>query len=190
MSWPKVKLGDVAVVGSGSGFPTIYQGDTEGVYPFYKVSDMNIIGNEKHMSSANNYITEEVRNKLRAKVFVKGSIIFPKIGAAIATNKKRILTIPSCVDNNVMVVTPIVDKLNPRYLYHLFQSINLSVFASSSNPPSMRKTTVEDFRFSLPPLGEQKRIAAILDKADEIKRETKKSNQIYDGFTKSICTSS
>ena len=48
MSWPKVKLGDVAVVGSGSGFPTIYQGDSEGVYPFYKVSDMNIIGNEKY----------------------------------------------------------------------------------------------------------------------------------------------
>ena len=83
MDWPKVKLGDVAVVGSGSGFPVIYQGESEGVYPYYKVSDMNTIGNEIYMSSANNYITEEVRNKLRAKVFVKSSIIFPKIGAAI-----------------------------------------------------------------------------------------------------------
>jgi len=172
-----VKLREVAVVGSGSGFPIIYQGKNDGIYPFYKVSDMNTIGNEKNMSVANNYITEDVRSELRAKVFAEDSIIFPKVGAAIATNKKRILTVSSCVDNNVMVVTAKQDKLIPRYLYHLFQSINLSSFASSSNPPSMRKTTVEDFQFSLPPLNEQKKIATILDKVYDLKQSA--YNVIY-----------
>ena len=39
------KLGDVAEVRSGWGFPNAYQGQTSGKYPFYKVSDMNLRGN-------------------------------------------------------------------------------------------------------------------------------------------------
>lgn len=168
--WSRVRLAEVADVASGAGFPTAYQGEKEGDFPFYKVSDMNLPGNEVHMRSHNNAISEEARKKLRAKPFPAGSVIFPKIGAAIATNKKRVLTRPSCADNNVMAVIPREGVLLPEFLLYLFSRKNLSDFASDSNPPSIRKTEVEDWEISIPPIGEQRRIVDILNHAASIRR--------------------
>ena len=104
--WPTVRLGEIAEIGSGSGFPKEYQGIADEQFPFLKVSDMNLAGNEVHIRAWNNSVSDACSKSAWSKVLSRGSVIFPKIGAAIATNKKRILTRPSCVDNNVMAVTP------------------------------------------------------------------------------------
>lgn len=175
--WQQVPLGEVALVNSGSGFPIACQGRSEGDYPFLKVSDMNLPGNEVSIVIFNHAITEEVRQSLKATAFVAGSIIFPKIGAAIATNKKRLLTRPSCADNNVMAVTARDDRIDPEFLFYVFQSKNLSDFASDSNPPSIRKTVVEAWKIPLPPIGEQRHIVDILKRADGIRRLRKQAIQ-------------
>ena len=41
---------------SGDGFKVELQGNLEGDFPFYKVSDTNIDGNEKYLSISNNYL--------------------------------------------------------------------------------------------------------------------------------------
>jgi type I restriction enzyme S subunit len=162
--WPRVVLEEVAAVGSGNGFPIIHQGKKSGRFPFYKVSDMNLPGNEVEMRRANNYINENDLQTLRARVFRPGTLIFPKIGAAIATNKKRVLTIEACFDNNVMGITP-SKRLSSTFLHGLFLWKDISDFASDSNPPSIRKTTVETWEIQLPPneLQEQfaQRVSAI-----------------------------
>ena len=163
--WPMKPLQSVAEVGSGNGFPNKYQGKTEGKYPFYKVSDMNTKGNEVEMRGANNYISTEDMKELRAKAFPMGTIIFPKIGAAIATNKKRMLTRSSCFDNNVMGITAGRDLL-PTYIHALMASKNLNDFASDSNPPSIRKTTVEAWEVPVPPISIQ---SAFADRVDAIR---------------------
>jgi type I restriction enzyme S subunit len=129
---------------------------------------MNLEGNEQWMSRANNYIEDDVRKRLRAKAFPTGSIIFPKIGAAIATNKKRILSVPACVDNNVMAVTA-RDALSSIFLYALFKEKNISEFAQPGNPPSMRKGDVESWAIPIPPLELQRRFAALLAEIEKVK---------------------
>jgi type I restriction enzyme S subunit len=161
-AWQTVSLSEVSTVGSGAGFPIADQGRDTGDYPFYKVGDMNLPGNEEAMASSRNYIDEATRSRLRATAFPPGAVIFPKIGAAIATNKKRVLSIPSCVDNNVMAVVP-SDRLLSSYLHALFMHADLSDFASDSNPPSIRKTTVEAWRIPLPPVDLQRQFAAKVD---------------------------
>jgi len=148
--WPVTQLKDVAAIGSGNGFPIANQGKTEGLYPFYKVSDMNLPGNKVEMGIANNYITEDDRRELKATAFKPGTVIFPKIGAAIATNKKRLLTVESCFDNNVMGISP-SDQMLSSFLHALMRGKNISDFASNSNPPSIRKTTVEEWMIPMPP---------------------------------------
>lgn len=150
-AWPLVGLSEVSQVDSGAGFPIADQGRQAGDYPFYKVGDMNLPGNDEYMHVSRNYVDEQVRQRLRAKAFPAGAVIFPKIGAAIATNKKRVLSMPSCVDNNVMAVVP-SERLLPTYLHGIFMETDLSDFASDSNPPSIRKTTVEDWPIPLPPI--------------------------------------
>jgi type I restriction enzyme, S subunit len=164
--WIETSISDVAAVQSGSGFPDRYQGQVGHDIPFYKVSDMNIAGNEREMFSENNSVTEEVRRELGAFLFSKGSTIFPKIGGAIATNKKRLTTRPCCVDNNVMGVVPRVGKIDSEFLFYFFLGHDLSEFANEAHLPSIKKTVVESWPISLPAsLREQRRIVAILDEA-------------------------
>lgn len=168
--WQRFQLGQVATIGSGAGFPLEYQGNTDCEFPFLKVSDMNLDGNKRSIQSWNNTISETVRSKLRAVAFPAGSVIFPKIGAAVATNKKRLLIRSCCADNNVMAVAPNHELLEPEFLYFLFLTKNLSDFASDANPPSIRKSVVEEWPIQVPPLDEQRSIVDILSRAEGIVR--------------------
>ena len=81
------KLKEVADFRAGWSFPVAEQGKTEGVLPFYKVADMN--NSAMHMRKAQNYISEDTAKKLKCKPAPKGTIIFPKVGATMGTNKKE-----------------------------------------------------------------------------------------------------
>jgi len=165
--WRVVRLGEVAKVRGGTAFPHEHQGKQGGKYPFYKVSDMNLSGNEIYMRKANNWIDEQTVKILRAKLFVKYTVIFPKIGAAIHTNKKRILISDALVDNNVMGVTICEhDQCYPGYLFYWFESIDIGQFSSPGPLPSITAQAVKNAMLPLPPLDEQREIARALQAVD------------------------
>lgn len=170
MKWPEVEIIKVADVESGFGFPREYQGATGEEFPFFKVGDMNLPGNERCMTTVGNTISAATLKKLKAKAFPKGTTVFPKIGAAIATNKKRMLIQPSVVDNNVMGVIP-NRHIDKWYLYYWIQQFDLRSVTNIGPVPSMRKTEVERVLIPLPPLSEQRRIVEILDQADELRKK-------------------
>lgn len=173
-------MAEVVEIRSGWGFPITYQGRIEGSYPFYKVSDMNISGNETVMTIANNFIDEAAARELGVTPAPAGTVIFPKIGAAIATNKKRLLSLPSAYDNNVMGLIP-GNQINPRFLYFWIQTINLASLAHNSGAvPSIRKSEMATLQVPVPPLEEQERIVAILDKLDAL------TNSISEGLPREI----
>jgi type I restriction enzyme M protein len=157
-----VKLKDVAELVSGSGFSLDEQGKTDQEIPFLKVSDMNIEGNEINILKFNNTVSRDIARKLRAKISPKGTMIFPKIGAAIYTNKKRILSQDSCFDNNIYGLIP-RDIILSKFLYYILQPIELKDWASESTPPSMKASNVEDFEIPLPPLEIQQQIVAEIE---------------------------
>jgi type I restriction enzyme S subunit len=162
------RIGEIGEIFSGSGFPVNQQGLLNEEIPFYKVSDMNLVGNERHMISHNNSVSRETAKQLGAKVIPAKSVIFPKIGGAIATNKKRILSIPSCVDNNVMGIYPNDKLVNPEFFFHLLNSIKLSSFANEAALPSIKKSTVEERLVKIPnSLSEQERICDIIESIQE-----------------------
>ena len=181
-SWPLVKLGEVCEVQSGIGFPLKYQGLKDEQIPFLKVSDMNLPGNDIYITSWNNSISESTLGILNAKSAPEGTIIFPKIGAAIATNKKRILTRLSVFDNNVMGIIP-SKKINQKFLYYLLKKFDLSNWASDSSLPSMRKTTVEAYLIPLPPIIDQNKAVIQLDREQEL---IDSNNKLIEIFSKKI----
>lgn len=196
--YPLVRISDVCTVVSGFGFPNELQGEAAGTIPFYKVSDMNTAGNEAIMHSSNNYVSEKVANQQHWIPFSANSVIFPKIGAAIATNKKRMLSVDSLFDNNVMGIT-CSPKIKKEYLYYLLCSMELIQWASQSNPPSIRKTTVEDSLIPLPPLTVQEEIVSeigryqkIIDGARQVVENYKPTVKINSAWTKcklgDLCT--
>ncbi|MGR3621051.1 restriction endonuclease subunit S [Pseudophaeobacter sp.] len=165
--WKEKSLGEVCKIQSGAGFPLKHQGNPVGDYPFFKVGDMNTRGNEEYLIEAPNFISEDVRKTLGARILPPDSIVFPKVGGAIATNKKRRISVPSCVDNNVMGLIPNRDEIDPDYLAWWMHGTDIYEFSNKANPPSITKATVKDWPIPLPPLEEQKRIVTVLNEAFE-----------------------
>lgn len=163
--WKTVLLGDVAKAVGGNGFPKKYQSNKDKPIPFYKVGDMNSAGNEKEMNVANNYVDETDLKEMRAKWHPAGTIIFPKIGGAISTNKKRILKSHAAFDNNVMGVIPNTSLILPEYLYKVFLSLDLYELSNKAALPSITNGAVEEIDICLPSLSEQERIIIKLDNA-------------------------
>jgi type I restriction enzyme S subunit len=56
---------------------------------------------------------------------------------------------------------------DPRFVYHLLKHFDLKRFASGTGVPTLNRNFVHDELVNVPPLPEQKRIAAILDEAFE-----------------------
>ncbi len=169
--YPLVKLGEYCFIKGGDTFKNKYQGNTNSSdIPFFKVGDMNTIGNEVYMTISNNYVEKDVlKNKLKATIFKKNTIVFPKVGMAIHTNKKRILGRDASVDNNTMAVWIKNEKiLSYIYLYNYFISnINLSYVASTSNPPSISEDNLAEIKIPLPPLEIQQCIVSECEQIDE-----------------------
>jgi type I restriction enzyme S subunit len=165
--WGKVRLGDVGKFISGSGFPLKYQSSKIDKYPFYKVSDFNNVGNGIYMKNANNYINEDVRITLSAKVIPKNAIIFAKIGAAIFLERKRIALYECCIDNNMMCFVSDSSILNEKFAYYIFQNNNLSDFNNATALPSLNAKAIGELAILVPPtVIEQTAIANILSDMD------------------------
>ena len=70
-------------------------------------------------------------------------------------------------------VRPDEAKCSPRFLYHYFRTDEFRRWASSSSGigiKNIRASDLQAYELPLPPLEEQKRVAAILDQADALRR--------------------
>ena len=165
-AWEQVRAGDIGSFRGGSGFPIKCQGATTGEYPIFKVSDMNNIGNETLMMTANNYINEEMRKQLGATAFPAESIVFAKVGAAIFLERKKILTVPSCLDNNMTAFVLDRSRVDCSYIHFVLLSTKLGNLVSTSALPSLSGSVLSGLALSLPARPEQTAIATILSDMD------------------------
>ena len=77
-------------------------------------------------------------------------------------------------------------KLDWRYLFYVLQSLNLDAKAITTSIPGLNRDDFYDTEIPLPPLAEQKRIAAILDKADAIRQKRQQAIALADQFLRSV----
>jgi len=162
--WNLGRCRDVAKVLQGYGFPEKHQGNTEGTYPFYKVSDIsNAIENgQRAISDANNYIDDEVLKVLRAKTVPRGTVIFAKIGEAIRSDRRVVTTRPAVIDNNTAGVKALKGKCSDAFLFYLWSNVSLIDHAGGV-VPAVSKTSLENVPLSYPPEpSEQQHIADCL----------------------------
>lgn len=168
VDWAVVKVGDLASVKQGCTFSRNHQGKRSGKWLWAKVGDLDKAGSEIWLRTADNYVTDDIREMVGARPFRAGTTVFPRVGAALKTNKKRILAQDSIVDDNVLAVTVEQrDLCDDLYLFYWFASISLErTFSNNGLVPSIRGQTVLSTRLPLPPVPEQRKIAEILSTWD------------------------
>lgn len=182
MSWPLVKLGDLFKVTSG-GTPSRRQLEyyENGTIPWIKTGDLH----NKYVTSASEYITQEGLDGSSTRMYPKGTVLVAMYGATIGACS--ILDIDACTNQACAAFTP-SEKVDINFLYYLLkQSKSTFVKAGSGGAqPNISATFLKEFKIPLPPLEEQKRIAAILDKADAIRRKRQQAIQLADDFLRSV----
>ena len=141
---------------SGAGFPVSEQGHQDLEIPFLKVSDMTRVGNEIWIESWNNTISTETALGMHTFIFPRNTIIFPKVGGAMLTNKRRIIKFPSCIDNNVMGC--VVENGNVNFIFLLLQEIDFGKLCKPGPVPAISEGEVREIRVAVPPQPEQERI--------------------------------
>ena len=165
IEWKDYKFKDLGTVKSGVGFSNKYQGHLDLDYNVYKVSDMNLKGNEKVMTKSNNTIDENILEDMGVKLIEEPSIIFAKVGEAIFLNRKRIAKQPFLIDNNMMAFSP-NNNVDLEFIYYLMTSINFGKYAQTGALPSYNASDIYSIKCKIPPLEEQKRIINLLSLSD------------------------
>lgn len=188
MSWPLVKLGEVAKLingDRGKNYPSKGSFVEKGI-PFINAG---CLSNEHTLIDEElNFITEEKFDSLRSGKIEKGDILFCLRGslgkfALVDTNMKGAIA-------SSLVIIRANEKVYIDYLKHYLGSLlcqrEIQAYENGAAQPNLSATDLKSFQIPLPPLDEQKRIAAILDKADAIRQKRKQAIELADEFLRSV----
>ncbi len=156
-TWQSVQLAEIVYLRSGI---AIEYGDDQpdGEIPYVKVSDLSIAGNNKGIFTSSRFIGE----KYADSIIERGSIVFPKRGGAIATNRKRVTHVEIVCDSNLMVMRPFLHETS-AFLQLWFSGFDLWQLNSGTSVPQINNKDIYPLFMPLPPLAEQHRIVAKVD---------------------------
>lgn len=163
------KIGDIAIVLQGYGFPEKYQGQKYGDLPFCKVGDISsaVDRGEMVINKADNFVDYSLLPVLHAQPIPVGSTIFAKIGEAIRSNKRIRTGVPCLIDNNAAAVKS-KGEISDTFLFYLMSKVNLADY-SGGIVPSVNKSTIEAIDVLVPSSrNEQQKIAECLEAIDQM----------------------
>lgn len=155
--WEQRKLGRYVNIRSGWS-PSDFEVNNRADNLFIKVDDLNY---SNRVQSDSNM---KVNIHPKYQKMKKGSTLFPKRGAAIMTNKIRILGKDSYMDTNMMALEP--DGIDAEFLYTFISRTGLYKIADTSTIPQINNKHIEPYEISLPDLNEQVKIGKFFKQLD------------------------
>ena len=179
MTWPNAKIKEVALVVTGKTPSKKVSEYFGGDIPFVTPSELSQV----YVETAPVTLTKLGAQTI--KLVPTNSIMVCCIGSlgktAIAARE---------LATNQQINTVIFDntRVFPKYGYYALQRLKpmMDHVAPSTTVAIINKSRFESFEIPLPPLEEQKRIAAILDKADAVRRKRQQAIELADKFLQSV----
>ena len=141
--------------------------------------------NQNIVKTTRNYITELGLKNSSAKLMPENTVLIALTGST--TGVVGFLTFEASANQSVTGILP-SNKHFPKYLFYYLKSIRPKVLhdAYGGAQPHISQGYVKELKIPLPPLDQQKKIAAILDAADDYRQKTKVLITKYDELTQSL----
>lgn len=187
MSWPLVRLGDIFEITSSK---RVHQKDwrTEGI-PFYRAREIAVLSREGEVDN-DLFIDEPMYEEYKSKFGApeEGDILVTAVGTLGLTYAVKKGERFYFKDASVIKLRKKID-VDISYIQYAIASPKVQGFIQNSSGATVGTYTISRAReteIPLPPLEEQKRIAAILDKADAIRRKRQQAIDLADDFLRSV----
>lgn len=167
------KLGDFCRTGSG-GTPSrsqmnrYYEG---GDIPWVKSGELR----EGLITSTEEHVTQAALRETSIKLVPAGAILLAMYGATVG--RLAILGVDATTNQAVCHIVPDPVEADTRYLYHALSAQVPAIIAMGVGgaQPNISQSLIKDLKVSLPPIPEQRRIAAILDQADALRAKRREA---------------
>ncbi len=158
--------------------------------PFRYVDLSSVSQGDKEILAAVDVEPEEAPSRARQLVQtddVLVSTVRPNLNAvAIVTSEFDGAT----ASTGFCVLRPSAERVEPRYLFHWVRTPQfvgeMVRNATGASYPAVSDRIIKKSVLPLPPIGEQRRIAAILDKADALRQKRKRAVALLGSLTQSI----
>lgn len=177
-NWEYKKIDELGAIKSGY-TPSSDELASHGDYPYFKVAEMNLPGNEKYLMCSPSYLSGEI------KTFPANSIVFPKNGAAVSTNKKRILQVDSVVDLNTAVMIA-NQNISVNYLYYILINIDFANLVKRGAVPTLNISELKNTIVPVPPMETQEQIVAELDQINDLIAKNREMLSQLDSLAQSL----
>ncbi|WP_273977260.1 restriction endonuclease subunit S [Vibrio parahaemolyticus] len=192
MSWGEVSLGELE--GSKGDFVDGPFGSnlkaSEYVETGVPIIQLKNIKPNQYIEKDLKFVTQDKADSLKRHSYQAGDVCIAKLGAVGTA-----CIIPETAPNGVIVADVVRfrgdrTRIDYKYLcYFLNSAIGQQRILAFSRGSTRTRTNLGDLKkvkIPLPPLEEQKRIAAILDKADAIRQKRKQAIDLADDFLRSV----
>ena len=184
MSWQLVKLRDCCeVVGGATPKREIPDYWDSPDVPWVTPKDVSNLARPT-LEDAPEYISEAGFKSCSTSMLPKGSVL---VTSRAPIGNIAIAGRDLCTNQGFKSLIP-GESVDGLYLYYCMRhsSQRLQALGNGATFKEVSKKIVEEFEIPLPPLPEQKRIAAILDKADAIRHKRQQAIQLADEFLRGV----
>ncbi|WP_225899123.1 restriction endonuclease subunit S [Flavobacterium erciyesense] len=132
--WSELKIGDILKIGNGKDYKHLVHGD------------IPVFGSGGYMTSVNSYLYD---------------------GETVCIGRKGTINKPMYYNGKIWTVdtlfyTHSFQYCIPKFVFHLFQTINWLEYNEASGVPSLSKTTIEKIKVKIPSIEEQLTISKFL----------------------------
>lgn len=184
MTWPQVKISEVTDIISGAtpktGVLDYWGGDIAWATP----ADLSELAGA-YIDDTPRKITEAGLRSCAASVLPANSVLF---SSRAPIGHVAINTVPMATNQGFKSFVPNATVLDAKFLFWWLKAHrhHLDAMGTGATFKEVSKATVSRVEIPLPPLDEQKRIAAILDKADQLRQKRRQAIALLDSLTQSI----
>ena len=147
----------------------------------------------EHVEKESGHLAEEFEPKALNMLatnfrFTPNHVLYGKLRPYL--NKVIIPNFDGVCTTEILPILPNQNELNRTFLWAILLSPNFVSWASSqvsgANLPRLDPKLLAEYKISLPPLPEQQHIAAILAKADRLRRLRRTARQLADTYLQSV----
>jgi len=181
--WKDLTLGDLGRVVTGKTPLTAVEGNFGGQIPFVTPSDMD---GRKTISTTARKLTETGTASVKGSKIPAGSVMVSCIGSDMG---KTVIAGRDCVTNQQINSIIVDDRFSSEFVYYNLSTRKDEIrhqAAGGSAQPILNKGDFSRLEITLPPLAEQKAIAAVLGALDDKIELHRRMNATLEAMARSL----